>query len=482
MKMVRLVLGFLSIGIVLAACDPDTATPPPTQDVDAAVRTAIAEALPTPTPTPTPDIDATIRAGVEATIAAQPTLTPIPTPTPAPTPAHTPVPTPTPRPTPIPMPTPTPTPHDPTLRPMSEWTDEYPATLQEIESELRNYWGQSITVSSWGGGWQAAQRHAFMIPFTEKFGIEVIEDSPIELARIKAMVETGNVTWDVVDFGTRWVYVLGIPGYLEELAPAIHNGYLAGNPEITKTSWSGGAGVLWSTGLAYSLDVYPDHEGAPKDWADFWDVDGVPGLRSLGDRPNENVIFAQMALYPEKFDTPEGRTSIASLDDAQVDESFAHLRRIKNHLVNWWHSGTDCPYGLIAGDYDICSAWNGRVWNKQQEDTNSPLYYCYECGHINQTGVYAIPKGSPNKDLAELYMAWMGYPENAVQISNYITYGPLNSEAVALTRSVIDPAIVDALPTSPIALEKVILMDEYWLSTNLDAGQMLIERFQSLLQ
>ena len=368
------------------------------------------------------------------------------------------------------------------VRPRSEWTAEEPATLEEIEAELAQYRGQSFTQTSWGGGWQAAIRQGHMIPFAEKFGIQIVEDSPVELAKIQAMSETGNVSWDVVDFGTRWVYTLGIPGHLEELDPAIHNGYTQAYPEVTQTPWSGGAGVLWSTGLAYSLDAYPDHQGAPTNWVDFWDVDGVSGLRSMGDRPNENVIFAQMALYPEKMESVEGRASISSLDDAQLDESFTHLRVIKDHLVNWWHTGTDCPQGLIAGDYDTCTAWNGRIWNAQQEDENSPLYYCYECGHINQTGVYSIVNGSENKDLAELYLAWMGFPENAVEVSNYITYGPLHPDAVALAPSVLDAAIVDALPTSPIALEKVIIMDEFWLGTNLNEGQMMIERFQQLLQ
>ena len=368
------------------------------------------------------------------------------------------------------------------VRPRSEWTEENPATLAEIEAELTNYRGQSLNQTSWGGGWQAAVRQGHMIPFADKFGIGIVEDSPVELAKIKAMAETGNVTWDVVDFGTRWVYTLGIPGYLEELDPAIHKGYLDGYPAITVTPWSGGAGIMWSTGLAYSFDAYPNHDGAPTSWVDFWDVEGVPGYRSMGDRPNENVIFAQMALHPELLETVEGRQSISSLDDAQVEESFQHLRVIKDDLINWWHTGTDCPQGLIAGDFDTCTAWNGRIWNAQQEDENSPLYYCYECGHINQTGVYSIVKGSPNKELAELYLAWMGFPENAVQVSNYITYGPLHADAVALAPSVLAPEIVDALPTSPIALEKVVLMDEYWLGTNLDDGQMLIERFQELLQ
>ena len=64
---------------VLAACSDTKEIPSPTQDVDAAVQTAVAQALPTATPTATPDIDATIQTGMAATMAAiPPTPTPIP--------------------------------------------------------------------------------------------------------------------------------------------------------------------------------------------------------------------------------------------------------------------------------------------------------------------------------------------------------------------------------------------------------------------
>ena len=78
MKKARIAFGTLAIGVIFAACLPGTGTPLPTQDVDAAVQTAVAKAL----PTATLDIDATIEAGIQATRAAQPTLIPIPTVTP----------------------------------------------------------------------------------------------------------------------------------------------------------------------------------------------------------------------------------------------------------------------------------------------------------------------------------------------------------------------------------------------------------------
>ena len=107
---------------------------------------------------------------------------------------------------------------------------------------------------------------------------------------------------------------------------------------------------------------------------------------------------------------------------------------------------------------------------------------CFECGHINQTGVYAIPKGSPNKDIAELYLAWSGEPVNALQVSKYITYGPLHKDAVALAAEVLPAEIIANLPTSPIALGAMVIMDEKWLGENLGAGENLVDRWAALLQ
>ncbi len=94
-----------ALALALSACGGSGDSAPPTPDVGAEVRTAVAEALPTATPTPLPDIDATVEARMAATMAAIP-----PTPTPAPTPVPTATPTPVPTATPTPVPTATPTP------------------------------------------------------------------------------------------------------------------------------------------------------------------------------------------------------------------------------------------------------------------------------------------------------------------------------------------------------------------------------------
>ena len=64
------------------------------------------------------------------------------------------------------------------LRPRSEWTEENPATFEELEAEIEKYRGASFVFTSWGGAYQAAQRQAYIEPFVAKFGIEIVEEEP----------------------------------------------------------------------------------------------------------------------------------------------------------------------------------------------------------------------------------------------------------------------------------------------------------------
>ena len=72
----------------------------------------------------------------------------------------------------------------------------------------------------------------------------------------------------------------------------------------------------------------------------------------------------------------------------------------------------------------------------------------------------------------------MGFPEIGFEISRYITYGPIHADSLPFV-STLPADLVAALPTSPIALERVVVVDEKWLGLNLDA---LAEIYQQFLQ
>src|SRR5689334_22575104 len=58
---------------------------------------------------------------------------------------------------------------------------------------------RDLTVVAWGGVGQQAQRAAFFDPYTKETGKVVLEDQNPLLAKVRSMVESGNVTWDLLD-------------------------------------------------------------------------------------------------------------------------------------------------------------------------------------------------------------------------------------------------------------------------------------------
>jgi putative spermidine/putrescine transport system substrate-binding protein len=60
-----------------------------------------------------------------------------------------------------------------------------------------------LTVVSWGGAYGMSQIEAYHKPFSKENGVEILsEDYNGGLAQIRAQVESGNVTWDLVDLET----------------------------------------------------------------------------------------------------------------------------------------------------------------------------------------------------------------------------------------------------------------------------------------
>jgi putative spermidine/putrescine transport system substrate-binding protein len=58
-----------------------------------------------------------------------------------------------------------------------------------------------MTIVSWGGAYSNSQLKAYHEPYAEKTGVKIINDesSAEAVAKLRAMNEAGNVTWDVVD-------------------------------------------------------------------------------------------------------------------------------------------------------------------------------------------------------------------------------------------------------------------------------------------
>ena len=76
----------------------------------------------------------------------------------------------------------------------------------------------ALTVVSWGGAYTMSQVKAYHEPFAKETGTQILsEDYNGGLAQIKAQVDSGNVTWDVVDLELSDVVRGCDEGLLEEI-------------------------------------------------------------------------------------------------------------------------------------------------------------------------------------------------------------------------------------------------------------------------
>ena len=56
-----------------------------------------------------------------------------------------------------------------------------------------------IVMNDSGGATQAANRKTFYNAFEQKYGITVINTSPVDLGKLRAMVNSGNIEWTVTE-------------------------------------------------------------------------------------------------------------------------------------------------------------------------------------------------------------------------------------------------------------------------------------------
>lgn len=323
---------------------------------------------------------------------------------------------------------------------------------------------EDMVFVSWGGAYQAAQREAYLKPFAKDTGINVIEEEYSgEIAKIKAMVDAGDVTWDVVDVDFNTAVAGCDQGIFEELDYE----RIGQDPERFEPNAALDCAVgtiVYSTIYAYDADVITSNP--PTKIADLFDIETWPGKRALQKSAFVNMEWALLAdgvpmdeVY-EMLETEEG-----------IARAFAKLDTIKDHVV-WWEAGAQPPQLLSDGEVVMASAWNGRIFDAAKNEGKNFVIVWDAQGF--DYDYFAIPKGTPRLDTAYKYLAYASTPEIMATQSNFISYGPPNKDAVQY----INPDILKDLPTAPENAANVLYVDGYWWA---DHREDLEKRFAAWL-
>ena len=278
----------------------------------------------------------------------------------------------------------------------------------------------TLTIVSWGGAYTKSQIEAYHKPYIKKTGVTInSEDYSGGLAEIKAQVEAGNVTWDLVDLELSDVVRGCDEGLLEELPldglPPAPDGTPAAKDFLPGTLHECGiATIIWSTIYAYDKTKFPN--GGPQTMADFFDTKKFPGKRAMRKGPKPNLEFALMGdgvpadkVY-EVLSTPAG-----------VDRAFAMLDKIRADVL-WWEAGAQPPQMLADGEVAMATAYNGRIFNAVATE-NKPFEIVWD-GQVWDLDLWSIPKGSKNKAAAIEFIKYSTDTQRLADQASWIAYGP----------------------------------------------------------
>uniref|UniRef100_UPI0021C0CF0A extracellular solute-binding protein n=1 Tax=Burkholderia multivorans TaxID=87883 RepID=UPI0021C0CF0A len=135
--------------------------------------------------------------------------------------------------------------------------------------------------------------------------------------------------------------------------------------------------------------------------------------------------------------------------------------------IQWWEAGAQPPQFLVAGDVVMSTAFSGRIDAARKEGKNLKIVWN---GSIYDLDYWAIPKGSPNKALAEQFIADTLTPKPQQAYAQHIAYGPANIAAIKS----LDAKTLANLPNSPANGKNAVLQDiGFWT----DHGDELEQRF-----
>ncbi len=315
---------------------------------------------------------------------------------------------------------------------------------------------RDLTVSGFGGAAQDAQRKAFFEPFEKATGTKLAEDTyDGGLAKIKAMVDSKAVIWDVVDVEGSDLARGCEAGYFEKFDPKPLGDMSQWLPAATFSDCGIGQ-FVWSTILAYNGDKL---QNGPKSWADFFDTTNFPGKRALRRGAKFTLEIALMA-----DGVAPGEVYQALGTPAGVDRAFKKLDTIKSS-IQWWEAGAQPPEWLSSGDVVMTSAYNGRIAAMNAGGKHLQIVWN---GQIYSLDYWTVVKGSPFTKQATQMIDFMSQPDVLKNFAQYIPYGPPQQQAVAM----LPASMVEQLPTAPAHMTNALSSsNNFWLENEDDLNQ-----------
>ena len=307
---------------------------------------------------------------------------------------------------------------------------------------------RDLTIVSWGGPYQEAQKEHMFKPFAAATGIKVVDEfweGGIGVLRTK--IQGGSNNWDVVQVEADELGIGCDEGLFEKISPE----KVGGKERYLKDALSpcGVGAVIYNVILAYDGDKLKQ---GPTGWVDFFDTKKFPGKRALRNNPKWNLEIALMA-------DGVGREDVYKVLRTREGEAraFKKLDSIKRDLI-FWKTGSQPPQMLAAGDVTMTTAFNARITTAAEQNNRNFKIVWKDAPYTMDSWV--IMKGTPDKINAEKLIEFSTRAEPQAQIPKTSRSGPTNLGAFKL----IDKRYQSDLPSDPEHFKVAMKEDaKFWI-------------------
>ena len=332
---------------------------------------------------------------------------------------------------------------------------------------------EDMVIVSWGGAYSASQQKAYHDPYmAANPDVNIINDesSPEAVAKLRAMNEANNITWDLVDVEAGDAIRLCDEGLAR---PMDFDTELAAAPDGTPATEDFGdmlvsdcfiPQIVFSTTFGYRTDLVPEGVEPPTSACDVFDLEKYPGKRALNKRPVANMEWALLCdgvPYEEVYDTLETEEGVA--------RAFAKLDTIKDQTI-WWSAAAETPQLLADGEIFMGSTYNGRLFSVIVEQ-NQPVGMAWDWQMFDIDG-WVVPEGLSDERLARVldYLKFATDTQRLADQAKYISYGPARASSAPLVGQHAELGIEMAphMPTDPNNAENTFVNNYLWWADNRD--------------
>jgi len=302
-----------------------------------------------------------------------------------------------------------------------------------------------IVVATWGGTRTTAMRKVMFDPFERETGIRVRADGPPEAAKVKAMVDTGNVTWDMLDTDIPAILSMVNAKLLEPIDYSkIDQNKLDRIPKVLHHPYGLGH-LIYGFNIVYNTKSFAPGK-QPKMWAEVWDKN-IKGARSFpfsgGLSPQLEFALIADGVSPDK---------VYPLD---VERAWKSMDRLRPLVTKWYANHAEAIQLLSTGEIDVCCTIGSR--GIAAKSSGAPVEVEYNQGKLAPDN-WAIIKGSKNLDAVYQYINFVIDGKLQAELAKLIPYGPSSQDAFKY----LSPEEAKDLSTAPDNLAKQFWNDTAW--------------------